>query len=161
MTTLQDCQALDAQDPLRALRALFTIPSGVIYLDGNSLGVMPSSAPARVAAAVTQEWGEGLIRSWNSAGWFALPQTLGDKIAQLIGAGTGGYVCAVRAAQLGLKTAIVEKRATLGGRPTWRVLTAAIPDSGSIADASAGLLPGSPATAPAERSAPFMIEASS
>ena len=92
MTTLQDCQALDAQDPLRALRTLFTIPPGVIYLDGNSLGVMPASAPARVAAAVTQEWGEGLIRSWNSAGWFALPQTLGDKIAQLIGAGAGEVV---------------------------------------------------------------------
>jgi kynureninase len=92
MTTLQDCLALDAQDPLRALRALFTVPPGVIYLDGNSLGVMPAAAPARVAAAVTQEWGEGLIRSWNSAGWFALPQTLGDKIAQLVGAGAGEVV---------------------------------------------------------------------
>ena len=33
----------------------------------------------------------------------------------VIGAGPGGYVCAIRAAQLGLKTAIVEKRKTLGG----------------------------------------------
>lgn len=33
----------------------------------------------------------------------------------VIGAGPGGYVCAIRAAQLGLKTAVVEKRATLGG----------------------------------------------
>ncbi|MBK8456285.1 MAG: dihydrolipoyl dehydrogenase [Phyllobacteriaceae bacterium] len=33
----------------------------------------------------------------------------------VIGSGPGGYVCAVKAAQLGLKTAIVEKRATLGG----------------------------------------------
>ncbi len=33
----------------------------------------------------------------------------------VIGAGPGGYVCALRAAQLGLKTACVEKRATLGG----------------------------------------------
>lgn len=33
----------------------------------------------------------------------------------VIGAGPGGYVCAIKAAQLGLKTAIVEKRATLGG----------------------------------------------
>lgn len=33
----------------------------------------------------------------------------------VIGAGPGGYVCAIRAAQLGLKTACVEKRATLGG----------------------------------------------
>jgi dihydrolipoamide dehydrogenase len=33
----------------------------------------------------------------------------------VIGAGPGGYICAVRCAQLGLKTAIIEKRATLGG----------------------------------------------
>ncbi|MDO8541246.1 MAG: dihydrolipoyl dehydrogenase [Opitutaceae bacterium] len=33
----------------------------------------------------------------------------------VIGAGPGGYVCAFRAAQLGLKVALVEKRATLGG----------------------------------------------
>src|SRR5690349_23575597 len=33
----------------------------------------------------------------------------------VIGAGPGGYVCALRAAQLGMKVACVEKRATLGG----------------------------------------------
>ena len=87
MTTLQDCRALDAQDPLRTLRNQFVLPPGVIYLDGNSLRVMPVTAPARVAAAVTQEWGQDLIRSWNTAGWFALPQKLGNKIAPLIGAG--------------------------------------------------------------------------
>ena len=38
---------------------------------------------------MSQEWGQGLIRSWNSAGWFSLPQRLGDKIAPLIGAGPG------------------------------------------------------------------------
>ncbi len=92
MTTLQDCRAHDAQDPLRTLRDLFTIPPDVIYLDGNSLGVMPRAAPARVAAAVTQEWGNGLIRSWNTAGWFQLPQMLGDKVAQLVGAGPGEVV---------------------------------------------------------------------
>ena len=92
MTTLQDCVALDAQDPLRELREHFTLPDGVIYLDGNSLGVMPAAAPDRVAQAVTQEWGQGLIRSWNGAGWFALPQRLGDKIAPLIGANAGEVV---------------------------------------------------------------------
>ena len=92
MTTLQDCLALDAQDPLRDLRALFTLPEGVIYLDGNSLGVMPVTAAARVARAVTVEWGQGLIRSWNSAGWFELPQKLGDKIAPLVGAKQGEVV---------------------------------------------------------------------
>lgn len=89
MTTLQDCRALDAQDPLRALRQQFTLPEGVIYLDGNSLGVLPKTAAARVAEAVTAEWGQGLIRSWNSAGWFELPQRLGNKIARLVGAAPG------------------------------------------------------------------------
>ena len=84
--TLQHCRTLDAQDPLRDLRDQFVLPEGVIYLDGNSLGVLPRTAAARVAEAVTHEWGQGLIRSWNSAGWFDLPQRLGDKIARLIGA---------------------------------------------------------------------------
>jgi kynureninase len=77
---------------LRTLRDLFTIPPDVIYLDGNSLGVMPKRCAGRVAAAVTQEWGNGLIRSWNTAGWFGLPQKLGDKIARLIGAAPGEVV---------------------------------------------------------------------
>ncbi|WP_421956055.1 kynureninase [Polaromonas sp.] len=92
MTTLQDCHVLDKQDPLRELRYQFTLPEGVIYLDGNSLGALPNTAAARVAQAVTQEWGQGLIRSWNEAGWFDLPQRLGDKIAQLIGANPGEVV---------------------------------------------------------------------
>ena len=86
MISLQDCQARDAADPLRELRNLFSIPEGVIYLDGNSLGVMPKTAAARAAQVVTQEWGQGLIRSWNTAGWFSLPQRLGNRIAPLIGA---------------------------------------------------------------------------
>ena len=87
MTTLQDCQALDASDPLRPLRALFSIPPGTIYLDGNSLGAMPKTAAARAAKVITQEWGKDLIKSWNTAGWFSLPQRLGNRIAALIGAG--------------------------------------------------------------------------
>ena len=90
--TLQDCRALDAQDPLRALREQFSLPEGVIYLDGNSLGVLPRATAARVLDAVTREWGQGLIRSWNSAGWFDAPQRLGDKIARLVGAKPGELV---------------------------------------------------------------------
>ncbi len=92
--SLADCEVLDQQDPLRALREQFDLPPGVIYLDGNSLGVLPRATPARLAQAVAQEWGQGLIRSWNSAGWFTLPQRVGDKIAQLIGAGAGEVVAA-------------------------------------------------------------------
>ena len=92
MITLDDCQARDAADPLRPLRDLFSIPEGLIYLDGNSLGVSPKTAAARAAQVVRQEWGQGLIRSWNTAGWFDLPQRLGDRIAPLIGAGPGEVV---------------------------------------------------------------------
>jgi kynureninase len=91
--TLDDCRALDAQDPLRPLRALFALPAGVIYLDGNSLGALPKAAPGRIAEVVTHEWGEGLIRSWNTAGWFDLPQRLGDRVARLVGATPGSVVC--------------------------------------------------------------------
>jgi kynureninase len=91
--TLDDCRRLDAHDPLASLRELFVLPEGVIYLDGNSLGVLPRAAPARVAEVVAKEWGEGLIRSWNSAGWIDLPQRLGDKVGRLVGASAGEVVC--------------------------------------------------------------------
>jgi len=93
-TTRTACIALDAQDPLRELRDLFALPEGVNYLDGNSLGVLPRATAARVAQVVQQEWGEGLIRSWNTAGWMAQPQRVGNKIARLIGAGEGEVVAA-------------------------------------------------------------------
>ncbi|MEK8032234.1 kynureninase [Ideonella sp. DXS29W] len=92
--TRDACAALDAADPLRGLRQLFTIPEGVNYLDGNSLGVMPAAAPERAAQVVRHEWGEGLIRSWNSAGWITLPQRVGDKIGRLVGARPGELVVA-------------------------------------------------------------------
>jgi len=92
--TRADCEALDRDDPLAGLRAQFIIPSGLIYLDGNSLGVMPAAAPARVAQVVQQEWGQGLIRSWNAAGWMNLSQRVGNKIARLVGAGPGELVVA-------------------------------------------------------------------
>ena len=90
--TLEHCRQLDAQDPLRDLRHQFDLPDGVIYLDGNSLGVLPKATAARVAEVVTQEWGQGLIRSWNSAGWFDAPRRAGDKIARLVGAGPNEVV---------------------------------------------------------------------
>lgn len=92
--TRSDCIALDAQDPLRALREQFDIPDGLIYLDGNSLGVMPRATPSRVQQVVREEWGRGLITSWNTAGWITLPQRIGDKIGRLVGAAPGELVVA-------------------------------------------------------------------
>jgi kynureninase len=94
MKTRDEALTLDAADPLSRLRDQFSIPPGLIYLDGNSLGVMPKATPARVQQVVMQEWGTGLIGSWNSAGWMDLAARIGDKIARLVGAGPGECVAA-------------------------------------------------------------------
>ncbi|HEY3596558.1 MAG TPA: kynureninase [Paraburkholderia sp.] len=86
MNTRDEAVALDAADPLAPLRAQFALSSDMIYLDGNSLGVPPAAAAQRAQVVIAAEWGEGLIRSWNSAGWFALTRRLGNKLAPLIGA---------------------------------------------------------------------------
>lgn len=79
---------------MAALRDQFHLPEGRIYLDGNSLGVLPKTTPARVAQVVQHEWGEHLIESWNTAHWIELPQRVGNKIAQLVGAGPDELVAA-------------------------------------------------------------------
>ena len=90
--TRNDCLARDAGDALAPLRALFALPDGVIYLDGNSLGARPKAALARAQEVIAREWGDDLIRSWNTAGWFDLPKRLGDRLAPLIGARPGEVV---------------------------------------------------------------------
>ena len=90
--TWADCVEQDAKDPLASRRALFSLPKGVIYLDGNSLGVLPRNVPARVMAAVEREWGETLIKSWNEHGWSHLPQKIGARLERLIGAEPGSVV---------------------------------------------------------------------
>ncbi len=92
--TREDCQALDAADPLAETRGAFALPEGVIYLDGNSLGALPSATPARIAAVIAGEWGSDLITSWNKHGWIDLPRRVGDKIARLVGAAPGEVVVA-------------------------------------------------------------------
>jgi kynureninase len=81
-----NCLVLDRDDPLAARRALFDLPEGLIYLDGNSLGALPRAAIAQVAETVQAHWGRDLIKSWNTAAWIDLPVRLGAKIAPLIGA---------------------------------------------------------------------------
>ena len=67
-------------------RDRFTLPDGIIYLDGNSLGALPAAAPDRVARTVAAEWGVDLITSWNRHDWIGLPQRIGARIAALVGA---------------------------------------------------------------------------
>lgn len=92
MHTREACLQADLSDSLAPLKAQFEIPAGVLYMDGNSLGLQPKTAIARGAHVIQHEWGQRLIRSWNEAGWFELPVRLGDKLGQLIGAGAGEVV---------------------------------------------------------------------
>lgn len=85
---------LDADDPLKGSRDHFALPDGVIYLDGNSLGPPPKRALERLEEAARQEWGQGLIKSWNEAGWMDLPVMTGVKLAPLLGVDEGEVVCA-------------------------------------------------------------------
>ena len=94
MMTRADLEAMDRDDPLAPFRGEFILPDGVTYLDGNSLGALPRATPGRLAAVVEQEWGRGLIRSWNDAGWIGLPARVGDKIGRLVGAPEGTVVAA-------------------------------------------------------------------
>jgi kynureninase len=93
-TTRADCVALDAADPLGPKRGAFELPPDVVYLDGNSLGPPPRLARERVQQLLDREWGTGLVRSWNDAGWIEAPLRVGEKIARLIGAAPGEVVVA-------------------------------------------------------------------
>ena len=88
----QTCQSLDAADPLARKRAAFALPEGKIYLDGNSLGALPAHAAARIEEAVSKEWGQSLITSWNRHGWLDLARESGDRIARLVGAAPGSVM---------------------------------------------------------------------
>ena len=89
--TRDAARALDAADPLAPLREHFILPADAVYLDGNSLGALPRATAARLQAVIAEEWGEGLIRSWNAgadrAGWIDLPQRIAAKLAPLLGVG--------------------------------------------------------------------------
>ncbi|WP_082859380.1 kynureninase [Microbulbifer sp. Q7] len=90
---LPDAEALDRSDPLRHKRDEFLLPAQSVYLDGNSLGPMPVAARQRAQAVLDQQWGEDLICSWNKHSWIDLPQTVGDKIAPMLGAAPGQVIC--------------------------------------------------------------------
>ena len=86
------CENRDANDPLRAFREEFLLPPETIYLDGNSLGPRPKGAAERAQEVIAEEWGSGLIKSWNTADWFGLPVRLGQTVSEIIGGGSGSAV---------------------------------------------------------------------
>jgi len=92
--TRDDSVSLDSKDVLAPLREEFMLNEQEIYLDGNSLGPVSRAAAARVNDVITSEWGRGLVRGWNDAGWMAMPTRLGDRLAPLIGARPGEVLVA-------------------------------------------------------------------
>lgn len=122
--TRAECQILDDEDPLKEFRDEFSLPQGIIYLLGNSLGALPRRTPARVAHTVETEWGTQLCASWNTAGWWDLPQTTGDRIAPLIGA-RPGEVLAGDSTSVNIFKAVA---AALPLRPDRRVIVSDLED---------------------------------
>lgn len=92
-TRRQDCEALDRGDPLGGMRTRFHLPADLIYLDGNSLGPLPLAVLQRLEDVSRRQWGEDLIKSWNTHDWIGLPQSVGEKIAPLVGAAPGQVIC--------------------------------------------------------------------
>ena len=94
MITRGECLAYDAGDSLGGLRDDFVLNEGEIYLDGNSLGPLSRASQRRVHEVVEEEWGRGLVGSWNAAQWMNAPLALGDRLAPLLGAGPGEVLVA-------------------------------------------------------------------
>ena len=84
--TVEEAQQLDAADPLAFARERFSLPDGVIYLDGNSLGALPVAAPEALARTAERQWGEDLIASWTKHGWIDWPTQIAAKLAPIVGA---------------------------------------------------------------------------
>lgn len=76
---------LDKKDELAGFKDAFISEPDTIYLDGNSLGKLPKKTIEQTTDLVTNQWGKGLIRSWNEH-WIDLPQKTAAKIAQIVGA---------------------------------------------------------------------------
>ncbi|WP_206731303.1 kynureninase [Streptomyces sp. C] len=128
---------LDAEDGLGKLRERFTLPDGVVYLDGNSLGALPAGVPGAVADVVHRQWGELLIRSWDESGWWTAPQRIGDRIAPLIGAAPGQVTVGDSTSVNLFKALVGAARLAAPGRTRMLVDATTFPTDGYIAASAA------------------------
>ena len=111
-------QECDAADPLAGFRDRFVRNDpALIYLDGNSLGMLPAAIAERITNLVSGDWGHGLIRSWDH--WVDLPQRVGDLLGRhLLGAAPGQVVVCDNTTVNLYKLA----HAAVGARPGRRVI---------------------------------------
>jgi kynureninase len=84
---LPEIAQMDHDDPLREVIHAFELPPNTIYMCGNSLGALPKRVAPHLAAVTREQWGETLIRSWNTHSWFVMPERISGKLARLLGAG--------------------------------------------------------------------------
>ncbi|WEH40552.1 kynureninase [Streptomyces sp. AM 2-1-1] len=127
---------LDSADELAPLRELFTLDEGV-YLDGNSLGALPSHVPDRLHDVLTREWGELRIRSWDESGWWTAPERVGDRIAPIVGAAPGRIVVGDSTSVNVFKALVAATRLAPGGRDEIVVDASTFPTDGYIAGSAA------------------------
>ncbi|WP_420080102.1 kynureninase [Streptomyces sp. JL4002] len=128
---------LDAADKLATLRERFTLPDGVVYLDGNSLGALPANVAGTTVDVVTRQWGELLIRSWDESGWWTAPERIGDKIAPIVGASPGQVVVGDSTSVNLFKALVGAARLAAPGRTRLLVDSATFPTDGYIARSAA------------------------
>lgn len=129
--------ALDTADELAKLRDRFTLPEGVVYLDGNSLGALPAAVAQTTADVVQRQWGELLIRSWDESNWWTAPERIGDKLAPLIGAAPGQVVVGDSTSVNLFKALVGAARLAEPGRTQMLVDAATFPTDGYIAASAA------------------------
>ncbi|MFE2855119.1 kynureninase [Streptomyces lavendulae] len=144
---------LDALDGLAKLRERFTLPDGVVYLDGNSLGALPAAVPDALGDVVRRQWGELLIRSWDESGWWTAPERIGDLIAPLVGAAPGQVTVGDSTSVNLFKALVGAARMAAPGRTKLLVDATTFPTDGYIAASAArltglDLVPVDPADAP-------------
>ena len=136
---MTDLDALDRDDPLAAFPDRFDLPSGVVYLDGNSLGPLPRATRPAVDALLAGAWGRDLIASWEGNGWMAAPLRVGEAIGRLIGAETGSVI-AGDSTSINLFKALAAALALRPGRTEIAVVADDFPTDHYIAGGIAGLL---------------------
>ena len=81
----------DKDDTLKNFRSEFRTSDKLIYLDGNSLGMMPLESEKTSHELISREWGERLIRGWNE-NWWQMPQRVAAKLSELTGCGNDEIV---------------------------------------------------------------------
>ncbi|MEV0846329.1 kynureninase [Streptomyces sp. NPDC049954] len=130
---------LDAKDPLRHCRDRFVLDPSVVYLDGNSLGLLPKAVPERLHEVVTREWGGLGIRSWTESGWWTAPERVGELIAPLVGAGPGQVVVGDSTSVNLFKALVAAVRLAGPGRDEVLVDVSTFPTDGYLAQAAGRL----------------------